>query len=112
MVVRVPDEEQKIGLGWCQYCHLTGSAGVGMFSWWDSQNVEFEAVVLHLGGLMINDADGRRRRPASPRRQTPSLPTPMSAAHLYRCLDVGSDVTHQVQDQAVSDERPNILGRL
>jgi hypothetical protein len=34
---------------------------------------------------MMNDADARR--------QTPGLTTPMSAAHLYWCLDVGSDVT-------------------
>jgi hypothetical protein len=27
------------------------------------------------------------------RRQTPGLTTPMSAAHLYWCLGVGSDVT-------------------
>jgi hypothetical protein len=46
---------------------------------------------------MMNDADARR--------QTPGLPTPMSAAHLYVCLGVGSAVTHQVQDQAVSDGR-------
>jgi hypothetical protein len=35
------------------------------------------------------------------RRQTPGLPTPMSPAHLYRCSGMGSDVTQQVQDQAV-----------
>jgi hypothetical protein len=33
-------------------------------------------------GLMMNDADARR--------QTPGLTTPMSAAHLYWCLGVGS----------------------
>jgi hypothetical protein len=34
---------------------------------------------------MMNNADARR--------QTPGLTTPMSAAHLYWCLGVGSDVT-------------------
>jgi hypothetical protein len=55
---------------------------------------------------MMNDADARSQTPEA-RRPKPDARL-MSAVHLYRCLGVGSDVTQQVQDQAVIYRRPNI----